>query len=486
MAEHNTATAASQKLGLVALLTIVVSSMIGGGVDSLPKTMSLHAAVGPVFIAWLIAGFGMYFIASTFRILSDIRQDLNAGIYMYAREGFGAFIGFLVAWGYWLMTLFGNVAFAVMVMDALNYFSPGTFSGGNNVVSIVCASCLIWGFNFLVLSGAKTSGMVNIIGTVAKLIPLTVFVLILAYFMDFLQFTSNVWGHSAANPQDNLGSILSQILSPMDVALWSFIGIEGAVALSGRAKNKNDVGKATLIGFVISTVICILISILPFGLMPQSILKTIPTPSTAGVLGMVAGHWGEWFMNIGVLISVLTGWVAWTMICAEIPMIAAKNGTFPKVFAHKNSKDADSVSLWISSLIMQLVLFLVYFSNHAWLTMLEITAVTVLPAYFASTAFLFKLCINNDYQKYAKTGKTRAVISAFIGMIFCLFMVFAGGLKNVLMVPLILTAGIPLFIWAHKEQRNNTALFTAREKIYLIVLLIIDFLSIIAFLALAV
>lgn len=479
MSEKKVTTVTTQKLSLFALVTIVVSSMIGGGVDSLPKTMSLHSSVGSVFVAWIIAGFGVYFIANTFIILSNIRRDLEAGIYMYAMEGFGAFIGFLVAWGYWLMTLFGNVAFSVMVMDALNYFSPGNFSGGNNFVSIICASCLIWGFNFLVLSGAKISGLVNIVGTVAKLIPLTVFVLILSYFLDILQLTNNIWGHSAANPKDNLGPILSQIVSPMDVALWSFIGIEGAVALSGRAKNKKDVGKATLIGFVISTIICVLISILPFGVMPQSILKTIPTPSTAGVLGIVVGHWGEWLMNIGVLISVLTGWVAWTMICAEIPMVAAKNGTFPRVFAHTNSKAAASVSLCVSSLIMQIVLFLVYFSHNAWLTMLDITAVTVLPAYLASTAFLFKLCINNDYQKYATTGKNMAIVSAFIGMTFCIFMFFAGGLKNVLMVPLILTAGIPLFIWAHKEKPDNNALFTNKEKIYLIVILILDVLSII-------
>ena len=82
----------TQKLGLIALIAIVVSSMIGGGIDSLPKSMALQSALGPIVLAWVIGGFGIFFIASTFRILSDIRPDLQSGVYMYSREGFGAFI----------------------------------------------------------------------------------------------------------------------------------------------------------------------------------------------------------------------------------------------------------------------------------------------------------------------------------------------------------------------------------------------------------
>src|SRR5690606_9004547 len=107
------------------------------------------SALAPTVIAWLISGFGMFLIAKTFIVLSDIRPDLQSGIYMYAREGFGPLSAFVVAWGYWLMTIFSNVAFAVMVMDTLNYFMPGDFTGGNNVPSIIGASILIWGFHTL-------------------------------------------------------------------------------------------------------------------------------------------------------------------------------------------------------------------------------------------------------------------------------------------------------------------------------------------------
>ncbi len=467
----------TQNLGIFALIAIVVSSMIGGGVDALPGSMAQNSAVGPVLIAWIIAGVGVCFIATSFIVLSNIRPDLNSGVYMYAREGFGELIGFIVAWGYWLMTIFGNVAFAVMMMDSLNYFFPGTFSGGNNLVSIICASFLVWGYNFLVLAGARTVGTINIIVTIAKLIPLVVFISILSYVFNSYTVLSDVWGHSAGN----LGSVASQVIAPMNVTLWSFIGIEGAVALSGRAKNNKDVGKATLIGFIISLIICMLVSILPFGVMQQSVLSTIPTPSTAGILERIVGHWGEVFMIIGVMISVLSGWLAWTLLCAEIPMIAASDGTFPRAFAKRNANGSASVSLWISSLIMQCVLFLVYLSDNAWRTMLDITTVTVLPTYLASTAFLFKLCIKNEYGKYAKKGKNLALISAFLGMAFCIFMLYAGGSKNVLLVPIILTLGIPLYIWSRKEKKTPAPLFTHKEKIYLIILLSLDIISLFTF-----
>ncbi|MFQ8737539.1 MAG: amino acid permease [Bilophila wadsworthia] len=88
----------TKKLGVIALASVVVSSMVGGGIYSLPQNMAAQASVGAVIIAWVVTGIGMFFLANSFRILSDIRPDLKAGIYMYGREGFGSFVGFLIAW----------------------------------------------------------------------------------------------------------------------------------------------------------------------------------------------------------------------------------------------------------------------------------------------------------------------------------------------------------------------------------------------------
>ena len=168
----------NKKLGVFALAGVVISSMIGGGIYSLPQNMAAGASVGAVLLAWLITGIGVYFIANTFRILSVVKPDLEAGIYMYSREGFGRFVGFIIGWSYWLCQICGNVGYAVITMDALNYFFPPYFAGGNNLYSIIGGSILIWGFNAIVLKGIKQASLVNLIGTVFKIVPLLFFIVV--------------------------------------------------------------------------------------------------------------------------------------------------------------------------------------------------------------------------------------------------------------------------------------------------------------------
>ena len=139
------------KLGVLALAAIVVSSMIGGGIYSLPQNMAASASAGAVFLAWLITGAGIYFIARTFSVLSIIKPDLTTGIYSYSKAGFGSYVGFTIGWSYWLCQVCGNVGYAVITMDALNYFFPPYFAGGNNIFSIIGGSIIIWFFNCLVL-----------------------------------------------------------------------------------------------------------------------------------------------------------------------------------------------------------------------------------------------------------------------------------------------------------------------------------------------
>ncbi|MGL4222112.1 MAG: basic amino acid/polyamine antiporter, partial [Shewanella sp.] len=425
----------SQKLGLVALVSIVVSSMIGSGIDGLPQAMSAHSALGAVVLAWLICGVGMFCISRTFIVLSDIRPDLNAGIYMYAQAGFGPFTAFLVAWGYWLMTVFSSVAFAVMIMDTMNYFMPGDFTGGNNFASLIGSSLLIWGFNYIVLSGLRVAGTISIIGTIAKMIPLVAFIGILVYHLNDAQLSSDIWANNPTQPTTYLGSVFTQTIAPLDVALWCFIGVEGAVALSGRSRQKKYVGKATSIGFLIALCVLILVSILPFGVLPQAVLSQIPTPSTAGVLKLVVGEWGELLITVGVLISVLTSWLAWTLICAEIPMVAANNGTFPTVFSHKNAHGAASNSLWVSSGLKQLIVILAFFAQDAWLTMLAISGLCVLPAYLGSTAYLCKISLNGEFQHYSQRNCFSALLFGFFGLAFCVFMFYSSQLQYLALVP---------------------------------------------------
>ena len=466
--------APSKKLGVIGLAAIVVSSMIGGGIYSLPQNMAAGAAVGAVIIAWIITGVGMYFVANTFRTLSAARPNLTAGIYMYSKEGFGNYVGFTIAWGYWLCQICGNVGYAVITMDSLNYFFPGWFSGGNNWESIVGGSLLIWIFNFVVLAGVKQASIINLVGTVCKLLPLAVFLLVLLFVFQWDKFTFDFWGHLSSGGETNLGGLGKQIKGTMLVTLWAFIGIEGAVVLSGRARSQDDVGKATILGYGGGLAIFVLLSILPFGFMTQAQLATVPNPSTAGVLEKIVGEWGSWLMNVGVIISVLASWLAWTMITAEMPYAAAKDGTFPSFFGRENKHGSPSFSLWITSSLMQLAMLMVYFSNDAWNTMLSITGVMVLPPYLASTAYLWKISEKGQLGSVVpniRISRKFALVSGIFGSAYAVWLIYAAGVSYLLDSVIFLALGIPFYVWARRE--NSQKAFTKTEAAIASILVLI-------------
>ncbi|HIU17130.1 MAG TPA: amino acid permease [Candidatus Avidesulfovibrio excrementigallinarum] len=468
----------TKKLGIVALASVVVSSMVGGGIYSLPQNMAASASVGAVIIAWAITGLGMFFLASTFRILSDVRPDLTAGIYMYGKVGFGPFSGFLIAWAYWLCQIFGNVGYAVITMDALNYFFPPYFEGGNTFWSIVGGSLLIWAFNFIVLRGARQAAALNVIGTVGKLVPLFLFIIIMVFAFHIDQFDGDFLGRLAVDNGQPLGDLETQIRSTMLVTLWAFIGIEGAVVLSDRAQSPQDVGKATLMGFLGCLVIYALLSILPYGFMSQPELSAVPTPSTAGILEKVIGPWGARIMNLGLLVAILSSWLAWTLITAEMPFAAAKNGTFPRQFARENDKGSPSVSLWVTSAVMQAAMIMVYFSQNAWNTMLSITGVMVLPAYLISTLFLWKLCEDGQYPATASTHRSSALFCGIFGSVYALWLIYAAGLHYLLTATIIVAAGVPVFIWSRKQAHDGKPVFLGYEKGILTILLLVALIAV--------
>lgn len=458
--ENTKAPAGGGKLGVLALAGVVVSSMIGGGIYSLPQNMAAGASAGAVLLAWIITGIGVYFIANMFRILSDVKPDLTAGIYMYSRAGFGPYVGFTIGWSYWLCQICGNVGYAVITMDALNYFFPPYFRGGNGIYSIIGGSLLIWGFNALVLRGIKQATIVNLIGTIAKIVPLLFFIVVTLVFFHSERFSFDFWGED----EPMLGSLSKQVKGTMLVTLWAFIGIEGAVVMSKHAKNPKAVGKATLLGFSGCLAIYVLLSLLPYGLMSQEQLASLPNPSTAAVLELVIGKWGSYIMNIGLLVSVLTSWLAWTMVTAQIPQAAAENGTFPKEFIKENESGAPSVSLYVTSALMQVFMLLVYFSGNAWNTMLSITSVMVLPAYFASAMYLWKLCEDHEYPTGFYIRRSWALLSAVIGSLYALWLIYAAGLNYLLMALIFMALGIPVFIRARHQNAPNESAFSAGER----------------------
>ena len=446
---------------------LVISAMFGGGVYNIPQNMAQSAALGAVVLAWVVSGLGIFFLARSFQVLADVRPNMTSGIYMYSREGFGKLVGFLIAWGYWLSCAFGNVGYAVLLMDALNFFFPPYFKGGNTWQAIILASVTIWAMTFFVLRGIKGATILNNIGTIAKFVPILVFLLVVGYFSFHRElYSSDFWGHFTDKPLSDkpLGGILGQISSTMLVTLWMYIGIEGAVVMSDKADAKT-VSRATLIGFIVTTVMYVLISVLPFGVLSQGQLAVLPSPSTAAVLGKLVGPWGEIFVNIGVIIALLSSWLVWTLLCAELPWACAKDGTFPKFFAKTNAAGVASGSLWVSTWVMQAAMLLVYFSNNAWNIMLAITGVVILPAYIGSSAYLWKEAAAGRYPQKALYSKTTALIVSVLATVYGFWLVYAAGLQYMLAGAVVFAISLAVFVWARREEAPKELPFTKIELV---------------------
>ena len=279
----------------------------------------------------------------------------------------------------------------------------------------------IWLMYFIVICGVTKATFLNNIATFAKLLVLVV---ILFFFAK--GFNPHIASYDMLGQIEHLGStVTQQVKSTMLITLWCFIGLEGAVVLSGRARNPKDVGKATLLGILICIIIFSALSILSFGVLHQSKLAYLPNPSTAYVLEAIVGQWGATFVNVGIIIALLGCWLSWTIITAEVPYIAAKDGVFPKFLVKTDKNDTPTASLLMSTIAMQLAMFIVLYSTNAWLLLVDITGLMILPPYTASTLFLLKEVRNGNLKETGK-GKIRiAFVSGLVACIFTIWLLFS-------------------------------------------------------------
>lgn len=449
----------SKKLGLGGLVGIVFGSMIGGGIFSISQNMAQGAGLGATLLSWIISGVGVLFLVLNFKVLSDVRPDLNAGIYQYAKEGFGNYVGFNVAWGYWLCAAMGNVAFAVMLNDSFGEFFPVLLGHGWQTVAF--GSFFIWVMFLVVSRGVKAAAVINAIVTVVKFAALILIVILLFIFFKVGALSYDFWGHAS-----ELGSVGTQIKSTMLVTLWCFIGVEGAVVMSARARNSRDVGKAGVIGFLLALVLYALISVLSYGIMAQPELAKLDVPSVAYVLKHAAGDWAYTFVVISVIVSVIGGWIAWTLLCAQVPYAAAQVQILPKSFLRENKKETPVHALLISSIIMQVFMILVVTAKSVYDAAIDITGVMILPAYLFCGLYLVKASYAKGELKTTDTKKIlRYRLIGIVSTLFCLWLLYAGSLLLLLITSIFYLIGAYFYIVARKQNKaKGEAVFSPPER----------------------
>ncbi|XBG30911.1 arginine-ornithine antiporter [Pseudomonas sp. 13.2] len=448
----------SGKLKLGALVALVVGSMIGGGIFSLPQNMAASAGVGAVLIGWAITAVGMLTLAFVFQTLANRKPDLDGGVYAYAKAGFGDYMGFSSAWGCWISAWLGNVGYFVLLFSTLGYFFP-IFGEGNTPAAIIGASILLWAVHFLVLRGIKEAAFINLVTTVAKVVPLVLFALICLFAFRLDIFTADIW--AMGTPE--LGSVMNQVRNMMLVTVWVFIGIEGASIFSARAEKRTDVGKATVIGFVTVLLFLVLVNVLSLGIMTQPELAKLQNPSMAAVLEHVVGHWGAVLISVGLVISLLGALLSWVLLCAEIMFAAAKDHTMPEFLRRENAKQVPANALWLTNAMVQIFLVITLFSSSTYLSLIYLATSMILVPYLWSAAYAFLLALRSETYEQALAERKKDLIIGGIALLYAIWLLYAGGVKYLLLSALLYAPGAILFAKAKREV--GKPVFTNVEKL---------------------
>ena len=325
------------------------------------------------------------------------------------------------------------------------------FGDGTTPFAIFAASLLLWGVHFLILRGIKQAAALNTIATVAKIVPILLFVVVAIAGFDSGLFALNFRGDD---------SLPDQVRNSMLVTVFLFVGIEGASVYSRYARNRGDVGKATVLGFLSVLSLLVLVTMLSYGVMPRTDLAGQPTPSMAGVLEALVGPWGRVFISVGLIVSVLGNYLSWSLLAAEVVHSAGQHRTMPFFLARENRHQVPAAALWLTNIVIQVFLILTWFAEYAFTLALKMTSSMTLLPYLLVAAYGLKLAWTGE--TYEAGDRRRGVdwMRGAIATFYAAGMLYAGG-KFLLLSALLYAPGTILFVLARREQ--GTTVFARLE-----------------------
>ncbi|MDQ0509847.1 basic amino acid/polyamine antiporter [Ancylobacter amanitiformis] len=439
-----------QKFALPTLSAMVVGSMVGAGIFSLPQTFGRVTGGLGAIIAWGIAGGGMLMLAFVFQTLSRRKPELDAGVYAYAKAGFGNYLGFLSALGYWTVCCLGNVSYWVLIKSTLGALFP-VLGDGNTVTAVAISSVGVWVVHFLILRGVREAAFINTVVTVAKIIPILIFLVFVGFGFKADIFAVNFYGGPGLESE----GLFAQVRGTMLVTVFVFVGIEGASVYSRYARKRSDVGLATLLGFLGVLCLLVLVTMLSYGVMLRPDLAELRNPSMAGVLAALVGPWGAVFISLGLIVSVLGAYLSWSLLAAEVLYSAAKMESMPAFLAAENRNKVPFAALWLTNSLIQIFLILTLFAEQAFLLALKLTSSMILLPYFLVAAYALKLALHGETYVREPKGRHVDLVRASLATLYAAGLIYAGGLKFLLLSLVIYAPGTVLFVIAQRERGHR-------------------------------
>ncbi len=417
----------TKKIGLWATASLVLGNMIGSGIFLLPASLASFGGIS--IIGWIVSALGGIALAKVFSELSKMFPK-TGGPYTFAKQGFGDFPAFLVAWGYWISICCTNAAIAVTMLSYLSTFFP--ILNTSPFAAATTGLGAIWLLTYINTRGVKEASWIQLVTTILKLVPLILIAIIGLFFIEIAHFQPfNLSGESD----------LSAITATATLTLFAFLGIESGTIPADNIENPTvTIPKATIIGTWVAIFVYVLGSVAVMGIIPPETLQNSAAPFADAAVVI----WGESARNwvaLGVVISTFGALNGWIMMQGQIPMAAAKDQLFPKLFGKVNENKMPAAGLMFSSLLISGLMLMSYSKSlvKTFEFMILLATLTCLVPYLFSTAthLLFSL----------RSGKKWSWIWGSLAFLFSMWAVVGSGAEIVYYGFLALMAGIPIYVW---------------------------------------
>src|SRR5262252_7052180 len=362
--------------GLPVAIALIMGSIIGVGIFNLPTSL---ASIGPItLISMGLTTVGAIALALMFAALSR-RLPADGGPYAYSRVAFGNVVGFFNAWSYWITAWAGNAGIAVGWVLYVEVFIN---KGQNKLITVLLVLVGLWLPAVINLSGVKNMGSVQLITTILKFAALLFVSVVGLFYIKSANFTPwNVSGQGA----------ISAIGAGMAIALFSYLGVEVASVAAGKVRDPDkNVPKSTVLGTLACAVVYLLSLVAVFGIVPSAALQKATAPFSTAINAMFGGTWVGYIMAVVVIISGFGALNGWTMICAEMPLAAAKDGLFPKRFNQVSKSGVPAYGIIASTVLASIAMAINYIGSggaQVFTTLVLMTGITsAIPYGFSALA----------------------------------------------------------------------------------------------------
>lgn len=424
-----------KQIGLWTATSLVIGNMIASGLFMLPATLGAFGGIS--LIGWIVSGFGAMCLALVFAWLSKLIPEATGGPYAYTHAGMGNFASYLVAWGYWISVWCTNAAIAVAFVSYLTAFIPAF--GSNAFLSVGTGLGAIWFLTWINTQGVKEAGVVQVITTILKIVPLVIITLGGLFYLNSDHFTPfNLSSQST----------LSAVTSTTTLTLFAFLGLECATIPSGQVINpEKTVAKATIFGTLITTVLYIASTIAVMGLIPPDVLSQ----SKAPFADAAASIWGEsarYLVAGGAVISTFGALNGWILVQGQMPYAAARDKLFPRIFARENKKGTPVFGIVVSSVLVSVLMSMNFSKSLAdtYTFIILLSTLTVLLPYLFS---IISFVIIGAKQKVLNPFK---YIVATLAFLFSMWAIIGSGEEIVFWGFILLMAGLPFYAFIRINQ----------------------------------